>query len=855
MRAAAVVSAIALGLAGLLFFKYSIEHGLFPPWLRVVLGTMVGIASVAGSELALRRRYAGTANALAGGGLVVLYAAFWAASVRYELIGLLPGFVLMAAVTVSGCVLAWRHETELTAILALAGGFATPLLLASGTDRPFGLFGYLLMLDACLIYLATNRGWPRIAMLGLLGTVLYQAGWIGSRMGPERLWLGLGILGVFAFAFIAGTRRAASEKAPEWRITQAAAILLPFVFALYFAVDVRFAPSVLPVGLLLILLSVAAGWLARAQHAYELSLGAAAAGLGVLILWCAAPQPPLDPAWQLIAVAVGLAVVFHGFVELESRRSDWEGPAAAAVLAAVGQCGVLALAMTRAPDTVWPWVGGLTLLAAALVRHASLPERDVLGLVSPVLVALFLGLLSASHGGPRGTLAPVAFQALALAAAAAYQAVALWRGAKGSPPWAEHGAGACAGFLTAVCVSAVSNAPPAAFLGTTLALGLMMALVSARVASGAWLLAAVVMTTVAHAAFADTRHVAADADLGLAAGAAGVLVFTAWPFMAGSRLRADRFAWHAAALAGPLWFWPLRSLFVERFGDAAIGVLPLMLGAVALLAAFKARDSLRGAEPVRTPALAWLAAVALGFVSVAIPLQLEKSWITIGWALEGVAVLYLWTRLDHVGLKYFGLLLLAAVTVRLVTNVEVLMYYPRPAWRIVNWLMYTYLVPAAALLGSAQVLRRFELVRANSWERENVYHRGIALGAIGCGLAALGVIFVWLNLAIADWFATGQTLTLSFERLPARDLTTSIVWALYALILLGIGMARASIGLRWVSLGLLIVTNAKVFLHDLGELRDLYRVASLVGLAISLLAVSLAYQRFVFREVPGQEKT
>jgi hypothetical protein len=42
-------------------------------------------------------------------------------------------------------------------------------------------------------------------------------------------------------------------------------------------------------------------------------------------------------------------------------------------------------------------------------------------------------------------------------------------------------------------------------------------------------------------------------------------------------------------------------------------------------------------------------------------------------------------------------------------------------------------------------------------------------------------------------------------------------------------MARARIGLRWLSLGFLLVTIAKVFLYDLGELRDLYRVLSLVG--------------------------
>jgi uncharacterized membrane protein len=43
------------------------------------------------------------------------------------------------------------------------------------------------------------------------------------------------------------------------------------------------------------------------------------------------------------------------------------------------------------------------------------------------------------------------------------------------------------------------------------------------------------------------------------------------------------------------------------------------------------------------------------------------------------------------------------------------------------------------------------------------------------------------------------------------------------------------------------VTIGKVFLHDVGELGDLYRVASLLGLAISLILVSLAYQRFVLR--------
>ena len=108
------------------------------------------------------------------------------------------------------------------------------------------------------------------------------------------------------------------------------------------------------------------------------------------------------------------------------------------------------------------------------------------------------------------------------------------------------------------------------------------------------------------------------------------------------------------------------------------------------------------------------------------------------------------------------------------------------------------------------------------------------------------MIFVWINLAIAEWFASGPVIVLDFERLPARDVTTSLAWAMYALALLAVGMRRGRSGLRWASLGLMMMTIAKVFLHDVGELRDLYRVASLLGLAVALIAVSLGYQRFVF---------
>ena len=50
---------------------------------------------------------------------------------------------------------------------------------------------------------------------------------------------------------------------------------------------------------------------------------------------------------------------------------------------------------------------------------------------------------------------------------------------------------------------------------------------------------------------------------------------------------------------------------------------------------------------------------------------------------------------------------------------------------------------------------------------------------------------------------------------------------------------------------LIAVTTFKAFLYDLSSLEGLYRVASFVGLAISLALVSLALQKYVLTRQQG----
>ena len=80
----------------------------------------------------------------------------------------------------------------------------------------------------------------------------------------------------------------------------------------------------------------------------------------------------------------------------------------------------------------------------------------------------------------------------------------------------------------------------------------------------------------------------------------------------------------------------------------------------------------------------------------------------------------------------------------------------------------------------------------------------------------------------------------------------SIAWALFAFALLLVGMRQKSGAVRYAGLALLLVTLAKLFLHDLGNLNQLYRIGAFIGVALILIVISFVYQRFL---VPKVEKS
>jgi len=295
--------------------------------------------------------------------------------------------------------------------------------------------------------------------------------------------------------------------------------------------------------------------------------------------------------------------------------------------------------------------------------------------------------------------------------------------------------------------------------------------------------------------------------------------------------------WVVAALSGPAHFYLVHNLVKTAWPNNYMGLLPAVFAIPSLLALVFLVRQFPPASPRRTALFAWFGGVALFFITLIFPIQFERQWITIGWALEGMAVLWLFHRVPHPGLRVAGFVLLAAAFVRLALNPAVLGYQPRAATPILNWYLYAYGISTACLFAGARLLRP---PRDRLWQ----INASAALTSLGAILA-----FLLLNIEVADYFTREGEVRLAFEFSGnfARDMTYSIAWALYALVLLVAGFSRQARAARYAGLGLLSLTLLKLFIHDLAALQQLFRIGAFLGVAVIAILASFLYQRYFAR--------
>jgi len=195
------VGIVALLVATTLFLKWAIDNHWIGPLGRVSTGLVVGATIVVWSERFRRQGFNAFSYSLKAVGSGGLYLSLWAA---FQLYHLLPPSVALGAmilVTVWNAYMAWSQNSQVLAVYALAGGFATPLLLSTGGNHEIFLFTYILAIDIASVVLVRLKSWPRLLLGAFPATVAFFIGWYAQFYGVFNVGEPVGITTIFIVLF------------------------------------------------------------------------------------------------------------------------------------------------------------------------------------------------------------------------------------------------------------------------------------------------------------------------------------------------------------------------------------------------------------------------------------------------------------------------------------------------------------------------------------------------------------------------------------------------------------------------------------------------------------------------------
>lgn len=810
---------IMVALAAVFFLRHAIDAGWLTEPVRIAIGLLAGAAMVAGGDRLGRRRAlreAGAApsglpdvvpDALGGAGFFTLYATVWAAHALFGLIGGLAAFVGLAAVALAAMALSLRQGWRI-GLIGVLGAFLAPALVASDRPDAAALFGYLAVVSVAGLWIFLGQRAVAVRGALLAGSFLWPALWLSWIGGSAAVTLGYLLAMVLAYALLGRAPREAAavpgmipegtlpdDAAPDGAATPAA------------PADAR-PPLSRRIG----------------DRLSRLDLADAALALSGLLVAAHAPWVSTDPGLLWLAapwVALAMAMALPAFGAREA------GP----VLAAIGVLALLALwpapdtepwlalralsapagtALPDAPRVLWAhrllWSGAALSAALALSAAGALalgaPRRGLVaaaGVFGPVAAFLLCWLptdgLLAAFGlvtPPEPVVADAQWAAVALAFSALCAGLALWR-LRRPPPLDPAAAVLTAGAVTGLAIAAT-------FLLRDNWLALALAAEVLGIAA-AWRMTGYGPLRALAAAVALAMAAAVGLTLaedGLFEGAARGLVpvLTGWA-LPGAAL------WAAAAL-------------LLRGPDGAARRLPdwLRAGALTLFA-------LAGVLGLRV--------VLSGAPFAEAPGRLEQALQTL-WAMGAAAVVFrvagpaarwLGTGFAVLALAQLGLgNLLAANPVLDIFTV------PVGGLPVLNLLGLLYLAPAAVL-----GLARWPAAAAPR-----------PLPRLRLPVAGL-LLWVWASLE-AIRTASGGLIPMGEGIDEAGLWAVSAAWVLLAAAALALGLMRDRPTPRLYGLGLLALTALKVVFVDLAGLSGLWRVASLLGLGLALLAIGDAYRRF-----------
>ncbi len=186
-----------------LALKYSYDNNLIGPTGRLMIGAATGIAALCVGEYYWNRRLVIPFQAFTGAGLATFYLCIFFSFQIYNIFG--AGMAMSLAVCITGLAifLAVVHNALPIALLAVAGGYMSPIFLSSGQNAPWTLFTYIALLNLVALGAAFFRRWRILDLFCLLCTgVLYQLWHVNYYSYPDQMAPALTFITLFYLMFM-----------------------------------------------------------------------------------------------------------------------------------------------------------------------------------------------------------------------------------------------------------------------------------------------------------------------------------------------------------------------------------------------------------------------------------------------------------------------------------------------------------------------------------------------------------------------------------------------------------------------------------------------------------------------------
>ena len=845
------VVALIFGVA--FFISLAIDRGWLGEMERVLLGLVGGLAFLGAGEY-YRKRYAVWAQTVTGGGIAILYLSVYGAFALYGLISTELAFGALALITLAGALLSLRHEAVGVAVLSIFGGFATPLLLQEQLPGERLLLAYVLVLDVGVLALAGFRNWRWFTLLAWVGSLILFAFWQMELEPP----VGLGQIGITAIFLIFAAATVAFHIVRQQTAGIADLALVTLNAAGYYGISYALINDpyrdwmggfTASVAAFYVLLAAAC----RMRGPEQLNLTLFSAGLAVVFAVLAVPIQ-LGGPWISVAWGVeGLVLVWLSF-PLRMRELRWAGYAMFAVsavwLLAVDSPGAFSRDFTPflneymisyAAAVILPALGGCLLH----LRRNDLNHREQIAIpVFALRAAIFAAVV-----------VPIQLDGVWIVVGWAVETVfLLWLSfvVKMTPlRWFGYVMFAVlAAWLFAVDSPGAFRDDLTPFLNYIM---LTYGVVILASALSAWLL---------WHKRGDLEPYEQAAYPVFAVGAAAVAAVAIpmqleWPWVTlawaaeallllwlSFTLQIREIRWFGyvifAAFCAWLLAWDTPRAFREDFTlflnwymlDYGVAILASIAAGYLL---WKRRDGLEWPEQAAYVAFAAASGV---LAAVAVPVQLDGVWISIAWSVEAMLLVALSQKLSLPELRWSGYGLLAVMLVRLLAvdtfDVDLATFRP-----VINWRFLSFAIGIAALYSAWWLAFRNRRDPAPDIEEKE---RRLALLSL---LTLANLASLWILSAEILAAADSALFNLSADASEnVASLGLSLLWGVYAAVLIVLGVVRRRRWVRLAGLALLAVPVVKLFAYDSRTLEQEYRVIAFIALGLILVAGGLLYQRY-----------